>query len=111
MSIIRVKPKGQVTLPVAIREELGLKEGDFVEVKSERGTVILKPKKVVNPDDVLTSEEARIVRRGLAQMKRGDHIALEQIERDLERTPRKRRRKATPKSNSENFPLTVKRGC
>lgn len=99
MTIIKVKPKGQVTLPVAIRKELGLKVGDFVEVKSERGTVILKPKKVVDPDDVLTSEEARIVRRGLAQMKRGDHIALEQIERDLERPPRKRRLKATQKTS------------
>ena len=99
MSTIRVKPKGQITLPVAIREELGIEDGDFVEVKSERGTVILKPKKAVNSDDVLTSAEANIVRRGLAQMKSGDHIALEQIERDLERPPRKRRRKATQKTS------------
>jgi len=99
MPIVKVKPKGQVTLPVAIREELGLQEGDFVEVRSDRGTVILKPKKVVDPEDVLTPTEARMVRRGLAQMKRGEHITLEQLERDLERPTRKGRRKAVQKTS------------
>lgn len=38
-----------------------------------------KPKKVVDPDDVLTPKEAGVVRRGLAQLKRGDSITLAKV--------------------------------
>jgi AbrB family looped-hinge helix DNA binding protein len=33
--------KGQVTLPIEIRRELGLKEGDRVTFKMENGTVVV----------------------------------------------------------------------
>jgi hypothetical protein len=38
-----------------------------------------KPKKAVDPDDVLTPQEARVVRRGLAQLKRGDSSTLAEV--------------------------------
>lgn len=98
-TISKVGQRRQVVIPKEVCDEIGITEGDFIEVTSERGAVVIKPKKVVNPDDVLTPAEARMVRRGLAQIKRGDYITLEQLERDLERPARKRRRKATQKTS------------
>jgi hypothetical protein len=39
---------------------------------AHRNGVLLKPKRVVDPGDTLTPAEAKIVRRGLAQLKRGE---------------------------------------
>jgi hypothetical protein len=54
-----------------IFEALQLQEGDFMEVTAEAGKVFMKPKKLVDADDVLTKEEERRVRKGEAQLKRG----------------------------------------
>jgi hypothetical protein len=40
--------------------------------KQQNGVLIKKRKRVVDPDDTLTVEEAKIVRRGEAQLKRGE---------------------------------------
>jgi hypothetical protein len=42
-----------------------------MEVTAEAGRVFMKPKKLVDADDVLTKEEERKVRKGEAQLKRG----------------------------------------
>jgi AbrB family looped-hinge helix DNA binding protein len=43
MEIIRLKDKGQVTIPAAIREELNAQLGDFFAVSVENGSIVLKP--------------------------------------------------------------------
>ena len=48
MPLAKVKQKGQVTIPVEIREELGLAEGDYVEVKQEERRIVLTPKEIVD---------------------------------------------------------------
>lgn len=48
MPIAKVKQKGQVTIPAAIRHELALNEGDFVEVTSKGGVITITPKDVVD---------------------------------------------------------------
>ncbi len=40
--------------------------------KQQNGVLIKKRKRVVDPDDILTPGEAKIVRRGEAQLKRGE---------------------------------------
>ena len=47
MSIVKVKTKGQVTLPTAIREQAGLNIGDLLEAKIERGKITLTPKTLI----------------------------------------------------------------
>jgi len=43
MSTVRVKANHQVTLPPAIIEKVGLKEGDLLDAKIERGKITLTP--------------------------------------------------------------------
>lgn len=43
MSLTKIARNFQVTIPAKIRGDLGLKEGDYVEVSIKNGTVILSP--------------------------------------------------------------------
>ena len=93
MAISRLGKRRQVVIPKKVCQELGLEEGAFVEVKSSKGAVIISPKKLVDADDVLTPEEEKIVRRGEEQLRRGEYVTLEALERELDRQARKGRRK------------------
>ncbi len=50
MALIKLKQKGQMTLPAEIRAVLALKEGDLLEANIENGRVFLSPKAVVDRD-------------------------------------------------------------
>ena len=93
MVISRLGQRRQVVIPKDICQRLGLQEGDFVEVNSTKGLVVIQPKKLVDPDDVLTPQEATLVRKGERQLRRGQYVTLEQLEHDLDRPARKRSRK------------------
>jgi antitoxin PrlF len=41
--IATVTSKGQITVPLAVRKRLGLKEGDRLEFVNEGGTTIVRP--------------------------------------------------------------------
>jgi AbrB family looped-hinge helix DNA binding protein len=71
MSISKLGQRRQVVIPKEICDELGLREGDFVEVSRAEGQVILKPKKLVDVDDVLTPKAERVAHQGKAQFKKG----------------------------------------
>ncbi len=43
MPLVKVKEKGQVTLPAKIRERHGLRAGDYVEVREEGNRIVLVP--------------------------------------------------------------------
>jgi AbrB family looped-hinge helix DNA binding protein len=46
MASAALTSKGQITIPIEVREELGLKTGDRIEfVKSEEGKFFIQPKK------------------------------------------------------------------
>jgi AbrB family looped-hinge helix DNA binding protein len=42
---IKVSSKGQVVLPITMRNKLRIKEGDTVEAKVDNGNILLIPKK------------------------------------------------------------------
>jgi len=44
MSIVSVKKKYQVVIPTKVRKEAGIKVGDLLEAKAERGKVTFTPK-------------------------------------------------------------------
>jgi AbrB family looped-hinge helix DNA binding protein len=83
MPISKLGRRRQVVIPKEICDELGLHEGDFVEVTSTEGLVIIKPKKVVDADDVLTPEEEKLVRKGEAQLKKCEHMAWDDVKKQL----------------------------
>jgi AbrB family looped-hinge helix DNA binding protein len=95
MPIGKIGQRRQVVIPKEIFDALGLRTGDFVEVTQVKRTVVIKPKKLVDAEDVLTPEEERAVRRGEAQLRRGQYVTLEDLEHDLDRPAVTRRRKTT----------------
>jgi len=44
---VRVQEKGQVTLPVEVRQKLGLKKGDLVAVIETEEGVLISPQEIV----------------------------------------------------------------
>lgn len=55
MSIVKIKPKYQVTIPYAVREQIPLGVGDLVEVEARQDIIIIKPKVIedrANKDDI-----------------------------------------------------------
>ena len=68
----RVGPRRQVVIPREILETLKLQAGDLVAFAEQKNGVLIKPKRAVDEGDTLSPEEAKIVRRGEAQLKRGE---------------------------------------
>lgn len=62
----RVGQRRQVVIPREMLEALNIREGDFVAFVEQKNGVLIKAKRLVDPDDTLTPAEAAIVRRGEA---------------------------------------------
>ena len=62
----------QVVIPRDMLETLDLHEGDLVAFAEHKNGVLIKPRRVMDAGDTLTPAEAIVVRRGEAQLKRGD---------------------------------------
>src|SRR5438105_2162446 len=73
MSLVRIKTKGQVTLPASIRLQAKLKVGDFLEVKQKKGKIVMTPQAVIdlsgfpNANDEYTPRQRKIIDRRLAK--------------------------------------------
>ena len=57
LSRVRVKRKGQVTIPLELRSKLGIEEGAILDVKAEDGAIIMKPLPPIEPGEVVGEEE------------------------------------------------------
>ena len=91
----RVGERRQVVIPREICETLQLQEGDFVAFTKQPNGVLIRPKRLVDPDDVLTAKEATLLKKAEQQMGRGESLSLAELVHELERKPRARRRKTT----------------
>ncbi len=85
MAVSRIRQRRQIVIPKAVFEALQLQEGDFVEMTVERGRVAMRPKRLVDIDDVLTRSEAAKVRKGEAQLKAGHSKPWRSIKHELGR--------------------------
>lgn len=83
MTISRLGQRRQVVIPKEICDRLGLQEGDFVEVGVEKRAVVVKPKKLVDADDILSPDEEKLVRQGEAQLKKGKSLPWKEVKRRL----------------------------
>lgn len=54
MQLIQVREKAQITIPMKIRKEVGIKNGDFLEAIVKSNTIVLIPKILMNKAEVVT---------------------------------------------------------
>jgi bifunctional DNA-binding transcriptional regulator/antitoxin component of YhaV-PrlF toxin-antitoxin module len=80
----RVGQRLQVVIPRKLLETMRLREGDFIAFTRQQGSVLIRPKRLVDDDDVLTPEEARKVRKGLKQIRAGKTIPWSRIKHELD---------------------------
>jgi AbrB family looped-hinge helix DNA binding protein len=57
VSRVRVKRKGQVTIPMKLRSKLGIEEGTLLEIKEENGKIVMKPTPRIKAGKVVGEEE------------------------------------------------------
>jgi bifunctional DNA-binding transcriptional regulator/antitoxin component of YhaV-PrlF toxin-antitoxin module len=81
----RLGQRRQVVIPREIVESLRMRTGDFLAITQKANAVIIKAKRMVDADDVLTTKEAKLVRRGEAQLKRGESKPWRDVKNALER--------------------------
>jgi AbrB family looped-hinge helix DNA binding protein len=72
MSVVKVRPRRQVTIPKEIFNQLHLEVGDFIEAKAENQKIVLIPKKLVTKSVVLplTKEEHNTLKKARAKIER-----------------------------------------
>lgn len=89
MPIVTVKNKYQVVIPAPLRKAMGIRVGDLLEAKVERGKVTFIPKSLVDRE---ITEGLEDIRKGRTY---GPYSSAEEMIRALHRMTRKvGRRKA-----------------
>jgi len=89
----RVSQRRQVVIPREMLETLNIQEGDFVAFAQKQGGVLIKPRRVVDADEILTTEESALVKNAEREMREGKFVSLAQLRHDLDRPHSRRRRK------------------
>lgn len=90
MSLVKVKPKGEVTLPSALRERAGLNVGDLLEARFEKGKITLTPKSLI---DRRIEEGLEDIRRGRTY---GPFDTADQMIESLQRNMKERAKTRVP---------------
>ena len=82
----KVTRHGQVTLPASVRKELGIEEGDLVEVVVEDERAVLVPKKVIDKSQAYfwTKEWQDAEREASKDIKAGRVKTFETVEELVE---------------------------
>lgn len=83
--IMRVSSKGQLTIPVSIRRELNIREGDYLRVNIEKNEIRLKKVDVIEP---LSADDPIWKMIGTGESGKGDtsvnhdaYLAREEVKR------------------------------
>lgn len=50
MALVKVKRYCQITLPSLVRKRFNIDEGDYLELEEKDGAMVLRPVKVIHPD-------------------------------------------------------------
>ena len=67
MSLVRIQKKGTLTLPVRLRNQLGLAEGDLVDVRIRSTNIVVTPQVIVDRSkfpsaaDEYTPEQRQVI--------------------------------------------------
>ena len=71
MSRVRVKHKGQVTIPAELRARLGISEGDILEAGERDGKIVFTPSPPLEGGKAIGREEHKKVIGELDRLRRG----------------------------------------
>jgi len=66
MPLVKIKEKGQVTLPAKIRERRGLHTGDYMEVQEEGNRIVLIPLEIAPHPEI-----DKAIAEGLSDVRSG----------------------------------------
>ena len=91
-----VKKKTEVVVPRSIRRQAGIKDGDHLEFKASSRRITIT---ALEPAYRPTKAEAAAIRKGEAEIKRGDFVTLKDLLHDLDHRRRKGGAKAAPKNS------------
>ena len=70
MSRVRVKRKGQVTIPLELRSKLCIEEGAILDVKAEDGRIVMTPLPPIEPGEVVGEDEYKKIIAELDELRR-----------------------------------------
>jgi bifunctional DNA-binding transcriptional regulator/antitoxin component of YhaV-PrlF toxin-antitoxin module len=90
-----VKNKAEVVVPRSIRRQAGIKAGDQLEFKASSRRITIT---ALEPAYRPTKAEAAAIRRGEAEIARGEFVTLNELLHDLDHRRRKGGAKAAPKN-------------
>jgi AbrB family looped-hinge helix DNA binding protein len=68
LSRVRVKHKGQVTIPQEMRNKLGIEEGAFLDISTQDGTIVLRPAPRLEAGEPVGEEEFKKI---IAELDKG----------------------------------------
>ena len=88
MAIVKLHKKGQLTLPVGIRKQARIGEGDLLEARIERGRITLTPKSVVDRQ-IAESEKDYRAGRAYGPFETADEMVAS-LQGELKKRARKR---------------------
>jgi predicted transcriptional regulator len=90
-----VKEKKPIELSPALQRRAGIVPGDQVEIKASRGSITITPlRRTYKP----TKAEWAAIRKGEAEIARGEYITLTDLLHDLDHQRRKGRSKTARKT-------------
>ena len=70
LSNVRVKRKGQVTIPVELRQKLQIREGSILEVREQGEGILLKPAGPVQAGNVVGEETYQEIMHDLDRLRK-----------------------------------------
>lgn len=91
-SVVAMNAQGRVTLPARVRRELGLEDGDRLEVAVRDHEITLRPARVIVAEDAwaYTAESLASIRRGLEDIRAGRVYRLSATDLETGNFPRRR---------------------
>lgn len=88
MPLVKLHKKGQITLPVILRRQARIDDGDVLEARMERGRITLTPKSVVDRR-IAASEKDYRAGRSYGPFESAEAMAAS-IERELKKRAKAR---------------------
>jgi AbrB family looped-hinge helix DNA binding protein len=88
MLLVKVKTKAQITLPLKVRQALGIEEGDYLQVVVQGNKIVLVPQALVTklPPVSLSEEGERMLEEAFEDVREGrvkEHESVEPLIDDL----------------------------